>query len=182
MVPPVLSIDLTDEDTGFQAPVDINYVDNGIRYSAYETSNNFQQYEYKVDGTGAISKLTKPKIDKLDGLTSTGIDDLIKMESAKYVEGYSHNKLPLKYIESKYVSNIYNLPLRFSFTILNNPKIKPGAVIQLIFPHNDEKELIDSSLSGNYLVTAVRKKESGLQYINDVYVASNSFIKPIPKA
>ena len=50
--------------------------------------------------------------------------------------------------------------------------------MELVFPHYDPDESFDGTLSGKYLFVAVRKREIGLQYVNDIYVVSNSMFTP----
>ncbi len=115
----------------------------------------------------------------MDGAVSIGVDDETTKTKQTVLSGYTHSKLPKNYNKAIYINNIYNFPYRFSFTIKNIPAVKPGTKVKLVFPFHSQDELFDTSLSGEYLVTGVKKREEGLQYVCDIYVASNSEFKPI---
>jgi len=125
--------------------------------------------------------MVRPTILKMDGASSSdpqAIDLVTTAQSILY--DYHHSKISLKYDYAQYVNEIFNFPFRFSFTMKNDSLIQPGKVIQLIFPHhNNDIAYIDQSLSGNYLVTEVIKRETRGIYNIIVTVVSNSQIQPI---
>jgi hypothetical protein len=174
-----LTLDFTNPDTEYFAPVAFEYLDGGIRYNKDLTNDGFQEYEIDKE-EGILKDLPKPNIKGVDKTSMTVDGRFDQGTSVKSLRGYSHKQLPLKYFQSMYYNNYYNFPFRLAFRMKNYNGIQPGDVIFMVFPDYDDVTIPDPHLSGNYLITGISKQEIGNEGVMTLNVAKNDYLAELP--
>jgi len=171
---PVDYLDFTSSDMELFSPGGFHYIDEGIRYRLEQTSSGINRYDIQ-DG---LKPIAPPNVGKVRGDLSFGVENKYPLNiSSKVLYEYDHSLLPNDFTKAMYYNNYYNFPYQLTFTIKPSPKIKLGSVISITFRHHDPNEGTDKTLSGNYLVTYICKKERGSNFVMDIGCVSNSMIK-----
>lgn len=174
-----MTLDFTNPNTEFFAPVSFEYIDGGLRYNADITNDKFNEYEHDKS-EGMIKPLPKPNIKGVDKASTVVDDRFNENTSVGCLRGYSHKQLPLNYFQSMYYNRYYNFPFRLAFKIKNINGIESGNVITITFPDYDDITAPDPHLSGNYLVTSVIKQEIGNEGVMTLNVAKNDYLAELP--
>jgi hypothetical protein len=175
---PVDELDFTIEEMQVYIPGEFRLENTSVCYTDECNSSGISQY----DLNGELKKLSYPQYGKTNGTISQSIEELHPLESSHSIlYEYQHSLLPNDYTKAMYYNNYMNFPYQLSFTIKSSPKIALGAMIRINFTHHSSEEGVDKSISGNYLITSICKKERGNNFMVDIGCISNSVLVPLTK-